>query len=315
MVAHTVVGERGEALDILQMVFSVLVGVFILSIIATYVISGQVMKPLQSILVTARKINEKNLTQRTTITTHGELADLGHAFNAMMDRLEAAFTSQRHFINDAGHELRTPITIMRGHLELMDVRQLPEEEQETVPLVLDELERMERLVNDLVLLAKAERTDFLKPESLDIREFVTELYAKMQGLTSEKRIFHLEGNTNGTIKGDRQRLTQAVINLAQNAVQHTQSGDRITLGYTIDRQSLTLWVEDTGEGIAPEEQSRIFERFARVKYTLRKSEGSGLGLAIVKQIIEAHRGSIELQSQSGRGSTFIIMLPLEAKKL
>jgi signal transduction histidine kinase len=101
------------------------------------------------------------------------------------------------------------------------------------------------------------------------------------------------------------------MNLAQNAAQHTQEGDRITLGASIENGDLRIWVEDRGEGIEPTEQQRIFERFARVKNSRRRSDGSGLGLAIVKGIVEAHRGRIQVESQLGTGSTFVIFLPLK----
>ena len=123
--AHTVAGEQQEAVEALWVVFSVLGGVFLFSIIITAFIAGRVLAPLANILATAKQVNENNLDQRIPITSKGELAELGQAFNSMMDRLEQSFLNQRQFINDAGHELRTPITIIQGHLELMDFEVLP----------------------------------------------------------------------------------------------------------------------------------------------------------------------------------------------
>jgi len=308
IIAHAVHGEQEEAIDTLKIVFWVMIGVFILSLFVTWFVAGKVISPLKSIISTAIQITEKNLNQRIEVKTSGELAELKNSFNAMMNRLEAAFVSQRHFINDVSHELRTPITIIRGHLELIDIDQASGIEQETIDLVIDEIDRMSRLVDDLSLLAKSERPDFLLLETIDAEFFLDTLSAKIQALAH--RNWQFQGKLTGTFVGDRQRLTQAVMNLAQNAVQHTHESDRITLGASLCNRELRIWVEDTGEGIDLCEQERIFERFTRVKNSHRRSEGSGLGLSIVRGIVEAHRGLIQLQSQPGTGSTFMIVIPL-----
>jgi signal transduction histidine kinase len=233
----------------------------------------------------------------------------------MMDRLQAAFISQRNFINDAGHELRTPITIIRGHLELMGDD--PKEVQETLTLVMDELERMNRFVNDLLLLAKAEQPDFLQLETIDVCTFTEELFAKIRVLgdglrpTINERNWQLQATARGKIVADRQRLTQAVMNLAQNATQYTNNTDTIALGSMIHQGKVSFWIRDTGEGIAPADQQRIFERFARATNSRRRSEGAGLGLSIVQAIAEAHGGEVTLKSQPGAGAIFTIILPVE----
>ncbi|MDV2996152.1 MAG: putative sensor histidine kinase TcrY [Chroococcidiopsis sp. SAG 2025] len=226
----------------------------------------------------------------------------------MLDRLQAAFSSQRNFINDASHELRTPITIIRGHLELMGDD--PQEREETVALVTDELDRMSRFVDDLLLLAKAEQPNFLKLERLDLTTLVAEIYSKAIALSTDRH-WQIDRHSPGTIIADRQRLTQAMINLAQNATQHTTTGDTIALGCMQRHNWVRLWVRDTGEGISLADQQRIFERFARTTKSQRRSEGAGLGLAIVRAIAQAHGGKIELSSRPHRGSTFTIVLPVE----
>jgi len=308
IVVHAVRGEQEEAFDTLKIVFWVMIGVFILSVVVTWFMAGKVLSPLSSIISTAIKITETNLNERIEVQTSGELAELANSFNAMMNRLEAAFVSQKHFINDIGHELRTPITIIRGHLELINLDQASSIEEETIDLVIDEIDRMSRLVKDLSLLAKSEHPDFLLLETIDAQSFLNALSAKVQALGN--RNWQFQGKVKGILVGDRQRLTQAVMNLAQNAVQHTQECDRITLGASLNHGKLRIWVQDTGEGIDISEQERIFERFARVKNSHRHSDGSGLGLSIVRGIVEAHRGSIQLQSQPGTGSTFLIVIPL-----
>ncbi|WP_071189498.1 ATP-binding protein [Trichormus sp. NMC-1] len=316
IVVHAVRGEQEEAFDTLKIVFWVMIGVFILSVVVTWFMAGKVLSPLSSIISTAIKITETNLNERIEVQTSGELAELTNSFNAMMNRLEAAFVSQKHFINDVSHELRTPITIIRGHLELIDLDQASSIEQETINLVIDEIDRMSRLVDDLSLLAKSERPDFLLLETIDAQSFLNTLSAKIQALAH--RNWQFQGKVKGILVGDRQRLTQAVMNLAQNAVQHTQECDRITLGASLNNGEFKIWVQDTGAGIDLCEQERIFERFARVKNSYRRSDGSGLGLSIVRGIVEAHRGLIQLQSQPGTGSTFMIVIPLnphQARKI
>jgi signal transduction histidine kinase len=307
VVAHATNGERSEALEALQVLTEVLVVAFIGALIFSWLLAGRVLQPLRSLTTTAQAISETDLTQRLIVRGNGEIAELAKTFNEMMDRLESAFESQRQFVNNAGHELRTPITIVRGHLELMDV--MDDEQTETVALVMDELERMNRLVEDLLLLSKTEQPDFLLLETVNLEHFTQEIFSKATALGD--RNWQLDSEAHASVILDRQRLTQALINLAQNAVQHTQPSDKISLGSKVEGDKIFFWVQDTGEGIAMADQQRIFERFARAAKSRRRSEGSGLGLAIVRAIVEAHNGNIKLQSQVGTGSTFTIVLPLE----
>jgi signal transduction histidine kinase len=306
VVAHTTAGEQNEALEAFNVMAQVLFLALGIALLLIWWVAGRVLSPLRTLSITAHNISETDLSQRLPAEGRGEIADLAQTFNDMMDRLQDAFESQRNFINDAGHELRTPITIVQGHLELMGDD--PQEREETIALVMDELERMNRLVNDLLLLAKTERVDFLKPESVESSTLVEEMYLKATALSSDRQ-WQIENLSMGAIWVDRQRITEAVMNLAENAVQHTVSGDRITIGSRLNRQEIEIWVKDTGEGIPLPEQQRIFERFARVTHARRRSEGSGLGLSIVKAIAEAHGGSVTLHSNPGTGSSFTLVLP------
>ncbi|AFY44326.1 cell wall metabolism sensor histidine kinase WalK [Nostoc sp. PCC 7107] len=307
VIAHTTAGEHGEVVEAIRVIIPVSAGILVLALVLAWFASGKILAPLRLLTQTVRNISESDLNQRLSIPGEGELAELAATFNEMMDRLQAAFISQRDFINDAGHELRTPITIIRGHLELMGDD--PQEIQETLALVMDELERMNRFVNDLSLLAKAERPDFLYLETVDISALTEELFVKVQALGD--RNWQLKTTAKGRIVADRQRLTQAVMNLVQNATQHTKTTDTITLGSAINRGKLRFWVSDTGEGIAQVDQQRIFQRFARAANSRRRSEGAGLGLSIVQVIVEAHGGQVTLESKLGTGATFTITLPLE----
>ncbi|MEO1672683.1 MAG: ATP-binding protein [Cyanobacteria bacterium J06631_2] len=308
IVVHLSAGERQEVLSSFNTVVQVLLLVILLASVMAWMAAGRILAPLKNFSNTIKSISESDLSQRIQIRGQGELAQLGRTFNAMMERIEDSFATQRNFINDAGHELRTPITIIRGHLELMEVD--TPEQRETVELTIDELDRMNRLVEDLVLLAKSERPDFLQIETIELNSFITNIFSKLQ--TLGERNWHLDNQImSGKMTGDRQRITQAIMNLANNAVQHTVVDSLIAFGARLEDNRVEFWLRDTGNGIAASEQERIFDRFARVKNSRRRSEGSGLGLAIVKAVVEAHGGAINLQSKLGIGSTFTLVFPLE----
>ncbi|GAB4201294.1 MAG: ATP-binding protein [Coleofasciculaceae cyanobacterium] len=307
VVAHTTAGERAEALEAITTIIEVTAIVFILSLILAWIAAGQVLLPLRTLTATAHTISETNLTQRLPVRGKGELANLAKTFNDMMERLQAAFASQKDFLNDAGHELRTPITIIQGHLELMGDD--PDEQQETLALVMSELDRMSRLVDSMSMLAKAERPDFLQLETVDAASLTEELYAKARMLA--ERDWQLDAIARGQIVADRQRLTEALINLAQNATKHTRQEDTIAIGSAVANGKVRFWVRDTGDGIPLADQKRIFERFVRASNNRHRSEGAGLGLSIVKAVAEAHGGQVLLRSQLGSGSMFTIVFPVE----
>jgi signal transduction histidine kinase len=307
VVAHLTAGERQEALEAFQVMIEVTLIAMILVVFLAWIAAGKLLAPLRVLTATARAIEESDLSQRLVVEGQGEIAELATTFNEMMDRLEEAFATQRNFINDAGHELRTPITIIRGHLELMGDD--AEEQAETMVIVMDELDRMSRFVEDLLLLAKAEQSDFLQLETVDIGALTEELFAKAKALGN--RNWELDAVASCRIVADRQRITQAIINLAQNAVQHTKSEDTIAIGSAISGRNVRFWVRDTGEGIAAIDQQRIFDRFARAANSRRRSEGAGLGLSIVRAIAEAHSGKVYVSSQLGAGSTFAVVLPID----
>ena len=290
------------------LVIKVATVVLTLFFIIAWITAGRVLFPLRQVTEAAREITQTDMSKRIAVAGNDEIAELSLTFNAMLNRLQSAFESQQEFLKDAGHELRTPITIVQGHLEILKYR--PEKQNETIELVTDELNRMNRLVNDLLLIAKAEQPHFLriKPEELDW--FTEELYFKSQAMA--KRNWRLESKGLSPVAIDKGRLTQAVMNLVQNAIRHTQEGDTIALGSAVRDDYAYLWVRDTGVGIAPENQQRIFDRFARASDGDRYSpgEGAGLGLSIVEAIATAHNGWVELDSALEVGSTFTIVFPL-----
>ncbi len=296
--------EQRQAADAIRVTALVSLAALALASLLGLIVTGRVLRPLRLMTSTARQITESDLTRRITVTSEDEIGELGRTFNQMLDRLQSAFTSQRELVSDAGHELRTPITIIRGHLDLLG--EDPAERAETMAIVHDELDRMTRLVDDLLTLAKAERADFLRPEPLDLDELTPELFAKARQLG--ERDWRLGAVGAGRFTGDRQRLTQAVMNLAENAARHTPPGGTVELSSTQRDGTVSLAVRDTGPGVAPADRERIFERFTRGRGRV-PVEGSGLGLAIVKAIAEAHGGRVALDTELGAGATFTIVIP------
>ena len=286
------------------------VGILVLASVLAWFIAGRVLAPVRLLTETAHSISESDLTQRIEIRGAGEAAEMAKSFNAMLDRLESVFQSQREFVQDASHELRDPLTICRGHLELLGDD--PEERRATTALVLDELDRIGRIVDDLQLLAEAEHPDFLRREWIDLELLTHELLAKATALSPRR--WGLDGIGSRMVLADRQRLTEAVMNLAHNAVQHTVSHDSIAIGTSASGGEVRIWVRDTGSGISNEDQQVIFERFKRGSDAHRRYRGGGLGLAIVKTVAEAHDGHVELDSRLGEGSTFSMVIPVASER-
>ena len=272
-----------------------------------WMLADRILRPVRSITRTARSISETDLTKRIAVEGSDEIAALAGTFNAMLDRLEGAFRTQKSFLDDVGHELRTPLTIVRGQLETIDAE--PEDRQRVMALVMDELGRMSRLVEELLLLARAERPDFLQLDVVDVAALTDEVAEKVRAIAP--RQWTVDDVGRGRVVADRQRITQALLQLCQNAVQHTGADGAVALGSSVADGVAVFWVRDTGPGIAEEEQQRIFERFERAGTGRGTSGGTGLGLAIVRAIAEAHHGRMELHSAPGEGATFRLVIPVD----
>lgn len=296
--------EKQELDTAIRAVAGAGIAVMLVGSLLAWWLAGSLLRPVKRVTRTARSISESDLSRRIPAEGHDEIAELAATFNRMLDRLEQAFGLQRRFVDDAGHELRTPITIVRGHLELLDDD--PLERERTVALVLDELDRMSRIVNDLLQLAKSDQPDFLTLAPVDVAALTDDVLSKASAL--DEREWLLEHRAEGTVVADAQRLTQALVQLAQNAVQYSSPEEPIAIGSALAGGEVLLWVRDHGPGIAAEDRDRIFERFAHGAGT-RRSEGAGLGLAIVKAIAEAHHGRVEVESEPGAGATFTLVLP------
>ncbi|MCP2259269.1 Signal transduction histidine kinase [Streptoalloteichus tenebrarius] len=298
-------GMRAPALATVRvLVVASAVGLLLAAAVA-WVVAGEILAPVRAVRQAAAEIGERDLTRRIPVRGRDDIAALAEQFNAMLDRLEEAFATQRRFVDDAGHELRTPITIVRGHLELMGDD--PAERAEVVRLCTDELDRMNRIVEELLLLAKAERPDFVRLAPVSLPELTSDIDAKVRALADRRWV--LEAMGEGEVWLDEQRVTQAMAQLAQNAVQHTNQGDEIRLGSARVDDRVSFWVTDTGPGVQPDEVDRIFDRFARGSAARGDRGGAGLGLAIVRAIADAHHGRVRVRSTPGEGATFALDLP------
>lgn len=272
--------------------------------LGSWLVAGKVLEPVRLMRQTAEGISERDLTHRIPVSGHDDVARLSMTFNHMLDRLEASFATQQEFLDDASHELRTPITVIRGHVELMGDD--PAERESTRSLVLDELDRMRRIVDDLTNLARAQRPDFLRPGRVDLADLTVDLLTTVKVMADRR--WSVEAVAEGEVIADGQRLTQALVQLVSNAVRHTQPGDRIAVGSSYDGEFLTVWVDDSGRGVDPADAPHIFDRFRRGGDS-RGREGAGLGLSIVALIASAHGGVVQLADRPGPGARFDIIIP------
>ena len=310
VVAFFIANERDEIDSTIRTAATLSVIVLLVASTIAWLASGRILSPLRELGRTARSISDSDLTARIDVRGNDEIASLARTFNDMLDRLEGSFSLQRRFLDDIGHELHTPITVIRGHLEVAaTTEQDPEEQAESLAIVLDELDRMQRMVDDLLTLARSERPDFLVLAPVELADLTDEILSRATVLG--QRQWRLDGVASGSIRADRQRLLQAAMNLVSNAVRYTAEDTTIAIGSSLSETEARIWVRDTGPGIAREDQERIFERFTRGNGTT--AEGTGLGLAIVRAIADAHGGTVELestQSAGGSGTTFTIVIPL-----
>ncbi len=289
--------------------------VLVIALVASYLAGARVTAPLRRMAAVATRVDAGDLEPRMEPQsgTGGEVQVLAESFNHMLDRLAEAFHGQREFVADASHELRTPLTVIRGQLEVLAAQENPPagEVQRVERLVQAEITRISRLVDDLLVLAQAEQTDFLQTEPIELHTFVAELWDGVS-LTADRR-FELGPIPEGTLLADPDRVAQALRNLARNAIEHT--ADEIGLvRLEVERlapDKIRFAVLDDGPGIPESERERVFERFHRTDPArTRSAGGAGLGLAIVRAIAEAHDGQVRAgASGAGAGARVELVLP------
>jgi two-component system OmpR family sensor kinase len=277
------------------------IAALVMATVIGWFVAGRVLSPVRQMAGTARQISAEQLGRRIPLSGRGdELDDLAESFNGMLDRLDRAFAAQRAFVDDAGHELRTPLTIIRGNLELMQSR--PEERAEGTAIALEEVDRMARIVHDLQTLTKSTQPGFVQVQDVSCDEVSDDVLRRAHALAERKWV--LDARTDGTCRIDRQRVTQALVQLVDNAVRHTQAGDEIGVGSELTSDEVRFWVRDTGPGIQQADRERVFDRFVS-----SGGEGAGLGLSIVSAIAQAHGGDVHYKDTPNGGATFTIVLP------
>jgi signal transduction histidine kinase len=283
----------------------------LIGLLAGYLVATRTSSPLRRMARIAARVAAGELSPRMAATgPRDEVRALADSFDFMLDRLEDAFARQRAFASDASHELRTPLTVIRGQLEVLarQANPAPEDVRRVERLVRTEIVRMERLVDDLLVLARAEEQEFLRPRIFDLASFASELLDGVR--TTADRHFVLGPMPEGTIEADPDRLAQALRNLLRNAVDYTADGGLVRLTGSASRDRVTLAVEDDGPGIPVEHREQVFDRFHRTDSARTRAHGgAGLGLAIARAVVEAHGGSIWASESPEGGARVAIELP------
>jgi signal transduction histidine kinase len=270
---------------------------------------SRLVNPLARVMAAADAVAEGDLSVRVPEAGPGEFGRLARSFNRMVVELERSDRLRRNLTADVAHELRTPLSILQGNLEgILDGVYQPDAEH--MDLLLDETRRLNRLVEDLRTLSLAEAGQLsLQREPVDLAELLNDVATSFSGPAEASHVnlkITLEPGPL-VVSGDVGRLDQVLSNLVANALQHTPAGGTITLSAGPSPEGMCLKVVDNGRGIPAEDLPNIFDRFWRSDE--RRQSGTGLGLAIARQLVQAHGGSISVESQVNQGSTFTINLP------
>ena len=282
--------------------------------IGGWVIAGNILEPIDRVTMTAQKITRaRDLGRRIEVpSTMDEVGRLALTLNEMLARIEDLFRAQQRFVADVSHELRSPLTAVRGNLDLLKrgAADDPTERAQMIEAMDSETARMSRLVSDLLLLARQDAGIPIARHPVELDTLLLEIYRQAQ-ITARGIKVTLGAEDQAIIVGDRDRLKQVLLNLVDNALKYTPQGGEVTLSLTKDDAWVKISVRDTGIGIAPDDIPNLFGRFYRVdKARSRDAGGTGLGLAIAKSVVDAHNGKIMVESELGKGSTFTVWLPL-----
>ena len=284
-----------------------------IAMLLTFILSRRILAPIKALTLTARRLGKGDFSQRVYSRDKGEVGELAQSFNSMADDLERAEQLKRNMVADVAHELRTPLSNIRGYLEAVRDGVI-KPDAGTIRSLDEEVILLSRLVDDLQELSLAEAGELeLHPQAEDVSELINQVVTAVQAQAAAKGLsvaVDLPGKL-PPVKIDSHRISQVLRNLLDNAVAHTAKGGAITVTAWQQDNWVKVSVTDTGEGISPEEIPNIFERFYRVdKSRARATGGSGLGLTIAKRLVEAHGGKLEVLSEPGKGSRFSFTLPV-----
>ena len=288
------------------------IGLALTSGVGGYALSGMMLRPVRDITEVASEIGASNLNRR--INHEGpddELKGLADTFDSMIERIQSGFESQRRFVQDASHELRTPLAAIRANIEVteMDDEASPEEYRELLETVKGQTERLTRLSEDLLLLT-TNNVDALDLEPTDVTAIVSGVVSELRPIAERAGVaLSFEGGEDCEAVANPDLFYRCVFNLADNAVKHSEAGTSVQISVISDGGEPVVRVHDTGPGIPEADLPHIFDRFYRVdRGRSRRQGGSGLGLAIVHELMEAMRGSVNVESRMGEGSTFTLRL-------
>ena len=275
-----------------------------------WIVASRALAPVKAIDETLQSIQATDLSRRIGVSVDAELEPLVATLNRLLDRLEKAFSSLKQFTADVSHQLQTPLTVMKGTAEvsLASVRSAPEY-QRTLAELGEEVDEMARILVDLRALTLADAV--VKGDRVDLSEVAAEATEIIEALAESKGIpIDTSIEPDVVVWGSRIGLKQVFLNLGDNAVKYTAAGGTVSIRVASLEREARITVADTGAGIPTEDLPRVFDRFFRGSGTPQSAPGTGLGLAIVKRIVEAHGGTIEVDSRAGHGSTFRVVLPL-----
>ncbi|MBR0358597.1 MAG: HAMP domain-containing protein [Selenomonadaceae bacterium] len=297
----------------------------VLALFLGYFVSQRLLQPIRSMTDTVKSIEVSDLGTRLEVSdTKDELSDLAVTFNRMLERIQQGFDQQQRFVSDASHELRTPVTVIRGYADMLSRWGRHDEEtlQEGLEAIGSEAENMQELIEKLLFLARADqKRQILHKELLDMQALVGDVFRKMQ-MAVDSHHLQLLANEPAMVLADKVTMRQMLRIFLENAVKYTPAGGVIRLSSRCspdDEGYIELVIEDTGIGIAEEEQEKIFQRFYRVDSSRTKEAGqpggTGLGLSIAKWIADRHGIKIRVESQPGTGTRFTLKIPLQVVRL
>ncbi len=312
-VASPLLAMRAALHNLSLLLFLLLPLTVVLTGIAGAFLAKVALKPVNQMIDTIHQITAENLKLRIEVpNSKDEIQALAVTFNEMIIRLDESFSSQKQFMEDISHELKTPLAVLKGELEVTLKKARSATEYETILVSsLEEVNRLVRIVENLLTLARFDtKTVTLHKEPLDLNDLAAIALDDIRVLAEQKKIA-LNVRAQGSLffNGDRNQIRRLMLNLLDNAIKYTANGGTISVDLSEANHLIKIEIVDTGIGIPAEELPRIFDRFYRVDKS-RSSSGFGLGLSIAKSIVEAHEGRIEVKAASPQGSVFTIFLPL-----
>lgn len=291
-------------------VFAMII-IIIVSMAVTFLTAGKVLKPVRELSHLVKNISDQNLFQRIEgFTNKDEISQLANSFNLMIQRLDTSFSSQKQFVSNASHELKTPLTIIKSGIQVLKLDENPTQEdyQEVIEVTEQSINRLILVVEGLLALTTEQLEAFSEPVALEL--VMADIIEEMKPLIVAKELKLIIRIEEASIVGNTLLIYRALFNVIENAVKYNKVAGEVKLEIIHQAGGVTVRISDSGIGIEEEELTRIFEPFYRVDPSRsREIGGSGLGLAIVKTIVEKHHGQLNVKSQIGVGSIFEMVFP------